>query len=127
MAKNKNHPPKLPVTHGHDRAPAPAAPPAEEPKGLFAQAAAAIDHIIHPDAQPSSEPEKVEGADAPVSDVVPAKEEKPAESYHEHMAKWPSKKERGEKPAKKKGVKCPTEESDFEQHPKFSKFKKGEN
>lgn len=115
MAKHQNKNQQKPVQ------PIAPPPPAEESKGIFAKVADAIDHVIHPDAAPKSEPDLVESSEAP------------AESYKEHMAKWPSKKERGETDGRARGKvgktahRCPTESSDLEQHPKFSKFKKGEN
>lgn len=99
MAKNKNH---------HQQKPA----QKEESKGLIQRAAEAIDHVIHPDAQPKSEPEKVESS----------AEQKRA--YNEHQAQWESKKEREQASRELRSRK---EVQDLEQHPKFSKFKKGVN
>lgn len=110
------------------QAPAPAQPPAgEESKGLLARAVEAIDHVIHPDAAPKSEPDLVQSgvdpavpaADQTVVSEVQASESKPASSYREHMAQWPEKKERSKKPKH-----CPTEQADLQKHPKFDKFKK---
>jgi hypothetical protein len=85
VAKNHNK------NHSKPAAPeAPAPAQNDEPKGLLARAAEAIDHVIHPDSQPKSEPDLVES-----SEVI---------------------------------EECPSKaESDYEKHPKFSKFKKGVN
>jgi hypothetical protein len=78
-------------------------------KSVVEKIAAAVDHVIHPEAAPKSEPEKVEAGQP---------------SYKEHQAAWESKKELAEKSRELRSRK---EVQDFEQHPKFSKFKKGVN
>lgn len=146
--QNKNHSKPAPQ--------APAAVVPEQSKGLFARAAEAIDHAIHPDAQPKSEPEmvqpdagvmKVGDAEIPVSSIEVESVEGehpeltetvsvnvPAKTYREHQDQWLSKKERmasedGSVRGKvyEHAERCPTEEADLAQQPKFSKFKKGVN
>ena len=105
----------------------------EEPKGLLARAAEAIDHAIHPEAEPKSEPDLVQSSEAafkplPDADQTEKVSEPAAKTYREHQAAWPSKKDlAAEKATAKKSHRCPNEESDLKQHPKFSKFKKGVN
>lgn len=113
-------------------------PQGEEPKGLLERAGDAISHALHLDAQPSSEPDLVESSEAGFEALPEAdqteKVSAPAKNYREHQKQWLSKKERlasedGSVRGKvyKGAERCPTEQSDFEQHPKFSKFKKGVN
>lgn len=80
----------------------------EESKGLIARAAEAIDHAIHPDSAPKSEPDLVESSDELAGD---GSGEALPEITEENAC------EEKVSPAL----------SDYEKHPKFSKFKKGVN
>lgn len=84
----------------------------EEPKGLIARVGEAIDHVIHPDAQPKSEPDLVESS---------VEKKRP---YNDHQSEWESKKEREQA---SRALRSRKEVQDLEKHPKFSKFKKGVN
>lgn len=46
--------------------------------------------------------------------------------YAKHMAEWKSKEEKKAEAAVVEKKRCPTEEKDFQSHPKFAKFKKQE-
>ncbi len=53
----------------------------------------------------------------------PTPAEKPAETYHDHMEQWESKREAEEQ---SKAVHERPEYKEFKKHPKFDKFKKGD-